>query len=50
MSPEEGAAAWRRYLESLAERRPMVLVFEDLHWADDAMLDFVDQLVERTGR
>jgi class 3 adenylate cyclase len=49
VSPEEGAAAWRRYLESLAERRPMVLVFEDLHWADDAMLDFVDQLVERTG-
>ena len=49
VSPEEGAAAWRRYLESLAEHRPMVLVFEDLHWADDAMLDFVDQLVERTG-
>ena len=49
VSPEEGAAAWRRYLESLAERRPMVLVFEDLHWADDAMLDFVDQLVERSG-
>ena len=49
VSPEEGAAAWRRYLESLAERRPMVLVFEDLHWADDAMLDFVDELVERSG-
>ena len=49
VSPDEGAAAWRRYIESLAERRPMVLVFEDLHWADDAMIDFVDQLVERTG-
>ena len=44
---EEGVAAWRRFLEALAEERPLVLVFEDLHWADDALLDFVDQLVER---
>ena len=47
--PEEGYAAWRRFLVALAEERPLVLVFEDLHWADDAMLDFVDQLVERAG-
>ena len=26
-----------------------MLVFEDLHWADDAMLDFVDNLVERAS-
>jgi tetratricopeptide (TPR) repeat protein len=39
-------AAWRRFLEALAEQRPLVLVLEDLHWADDSMLDFVDQLVE----
>jgi AAA ATPase domain len=39
-------AAWRRFLESLAEQRPLVLVFEDLHWADDALLDFVDHLVD----
>jgi class 3 adenylate cyclase len=48
-SPEEGFAAWRRFLEALAEDRPLVLVFEDLHWADDALLDFVDQLVERAS-
>ena len=48
-SPEEGFAAWRRFLEALAEQRPLVLVFEDLHWADDALLDFVDQLVERAS-
>ena len=35
---------WRRFLEALAERGPLILVFEDLHWADDALLDFVDQL------
>ena len=39
-------AAWRRFLEGLAARRPLVLVLEDLHWADDAMLDFVDELAE----
>ena len=27
----------------------LVLVFEDLHWADDGMLDFVDHLVERAS-
>ncbi|HUF00879.1 MAG TPA: AAA family ATPase [Gaiellaceae bacterium] len=39
-------AAWRRFLEGLAEQRPLVLVFEDLHWADDALLDFVDHLID----
>jgi predicted ATPase/class 3 adenylate cyclase len=43
---DEAFAAWRRYLEALAEERPLVLVFEDLHWADDSLLDFVDYLVE----
>ena len=28
---------------------PLVLVFEDLHWADDVLLDFVDHLVEWAG-
>jgi class 3 adenylate cyclase/tetratricopeptide (TPR) repeat protein len=43
---EESFAAWRRYLEALAEQRPLVLVFEDLHWADDGLLDFVDHLAD----
>ncbi|HUF00880.1 MAG TPA: AAA family ATPase [Gaiellaceae bacterium] len=43
---DEAFAAWRRFLEALAEERPLVLVFEDLHWADDALLDFVDHLVD----
>jgi len=41
----EAHAAWRRFFEGLAEQRPLVLVFEDLHWADDGLLDFVDDLV-----
>ena len=42
----EAFTAWRRFFESLAEQHPLVLVFEDLHWADDALLDFVDHLVD----
>jgi class 3 adenylate cyclase/tetratricopeptide (TPR) repeat protein len=38
--------AWRRFLEAMASEHPLVLVFEDLHWADDAMLDFVEHLVD----
>jgi predicted ATPase/class 3 adenylate cyclase len=43
---EESFSAWRRFLEALAEQRPLVLVFEDLHWAGDELLDFVDELPE----
>jgi class 3 adenylate cyclase len=42
----EAFAAWRNFLEALAEQRPLVLVFEDLHWADDGLLDFVDHLAD----
>jgi class 3 adenylate cyclase/tetratricopeptide (TPR) repeat protein len=45
----EAFTAWREYLEALADRRPLVLVFEDLHWADDGLLDFIDELVEWTS-
>ena len=45
-SRDEAFTGWRRFLEALAEERPTVLVFEDLHWADDDLLDFVDQLVD----
>ena len=44
----EQFVAWRRFLEHLAAERPTVLVFEDLHWADEAMLAFLEELVERS--
>jgi class 3 adenylate cyclase/tetratricopeptide (TPR) repeat protein len=44
---EELFTAWRRFLERLAENRPTVLVFEDLHWADEAMLEFLEHLADR---
>ena len=43
---QELFTAWRRFLESLAAAGPTVLVFEDLHWADEALLDFLEHLVE----
>ncbi|HYY77599.1 MAG TPA: BTAD domain-containing putative transcriptional regulator, partial [Actinomycetes bacterium] len=46
---EEAFSAWRRFLRGLAARRPLVLVLEDLHWAENALLDFVDGLVEQGG-
>ena len=42
----ESFAAWRQFFEALAAERPLVLVFEDLHWADDDLLDFVDELAD----
>jgi class 3 adenylate cyclase/tetratricopeptide (TPR) repeat protein len=43
---DEAYAAWRRFLESAAARYPLVLAFEDLHWADPALIGFVDHLVD----
>jgi class 3 adenylate cyclase/tetratricopeptide (TPR) repeat protein len=40
----EAFSAWRRFLETLAERRPLVLALEDVHWADEDLLDFVEHL------
>jgi class 3 adenylate cyclase/tetratricopeptide (TPR) repeat protein len=42
----EAFSAWRRFVEALALGGPTVLVFEDVHWADDGLLDFIDNLVD----
>src|SRR5215203_1863257 len=42
-------AAWRRFAEAIAAARPLVLVVEDLHWADPAMLEFLEYLVEHSA-
>ena len=38
--------AFRRLLEVLASRRPVVFVIEDAHWADPELLDLIDYLVD----
>jgi class 3 adenylate cyclase/tetratricopeptide (TPR) repeat protein len=42
----ESFAAWRRFLEAVAADRPLVLVFEDVHWAGAELLEFVEHLVD----
>ena len=37
--------ASRRLVEILSQRQPLVLVLEDLHWAESALLDLVDHVV-----
>ena len=39
-------AAARMFFERLAQTGPTVLLFEDIHWADSALLDFIEYLVE----
>jgi class 3 adenylate cyclase/tetratricopeptide (TPR) repeat protein len=43
---EQLFGAWRTFFERLAATSPVVLVFEDLHWADAGTLDFIDHLLE----
>jgi class 3 adenylate cyclase/tetratricopeptide (TPR) repeat protein len=43
-SQEESFTAWRRFVESLAATGPAVLVVEDIHWADPALLSFLEHL------
>jgi class 3 adenylate cyclase/tetratricopeptide (TPR) repeat protein len=42
-------AAWQRFVEAITASHPLVLVIEDLHWADQAMLEFLEHLVERSA-
>jgi class 3 adenylate cyclase/predicted ATPase len=39
-------SALRAGIEALAGRRPLVLAFEDIHWADDGMLDAIEHLAQ----
>jgi class 3 adenylate cyclase len=43
---EEAFAAWRRFFEALAEQHTLVLVFEDIQWADHGLLDFIEHLAD----
>jgi class 3 adenylate cyclase len=46
--PQELFGAWRTYFERLAGEYPVVMVFEDLHFADAGLLDFVDHMLDWT--
>lgn len=44
----EHFAALRSFFQAIARRGTVLMVFEDLHWADEGLLDFIEELVERT--
>ena len=39
--------AWRILLEALAQRHPLIVVVDDLQWADEALLDLLEYLTDR---
>jgi len=45
-SREEAFTVWRTFLEGVAAVRPLVLLAEDIHWADAALLEFLDHLLD----
>ena len=45
-SQQEIAWAARAWAEKLAEPQPLVLVFEDIHWSEDPMLELIEHLAE----
>ena len=45
-SPAEIAWAFRKLLESRASERPLVVVFDDLHWGEPTFLDLVEHVAD----
>src|SRR5579864_5028181 len=41
---EDLFAAWRVFFERLSEQHPVVMVFEDMQWADESLVDFIEYL------
>lgn len=46
IEPTEWFAAWARFLEAVAAKVPLVAVFEDLHWAEALLLEFLEYLLD----
>jgi predicted ATPase len=46
---EEERRAVTVFLEALARTKPLVLAVSELHWADDAVLDAIDRLLDTMG-
>ena len=41
-------SAWRLFIERLADETPVIMVFEDMQWADPSLLEFLGHLLERS--
>ena len=47
--PGETSWAVRRLFEALARKRPLIAVFEDLHWAEPTLLDLLEYVAESSS-
>ena len=45
----ETHSAWRAFFSALSREKPVVVVVEDIHWADPAMLDLLEDLADRVA-
>jgi predicted ATPase len=43
---EDLFAAWRLFFERMTETYPVLMAFEDMQWADDSLLDFIEYLLD----
>jgi class 3 adenylate cyclase len=50
-APDRGRlfGAWREAIEAASRVAPVVVVFEDLHWSSDSLLDLVEYLMQPRG-
>ena len=39
--------AWRVLLDALAQQQPLIIIVDDLQWADEALLDLLEYLTDR---
>lgn len=46
LAREDLFAGWRVFFERLSEHLPVIMVVEDLQWADSGLVDFLDQLLD----
>ena len=46
VDPQQLFGQWRTFFERLSQTNQVVLVFEDLHFADQGLLDFIDHMLE----
>ncbi len=45
-SPQEIAWAAREVMESIATVQPLILLFEDIHWAEEPLFDLIEHLAD----
>jgi class 3 adenylate cyclase/tetratricopeptide (TPR) repeat protein len=47
VAEDELRHAWRRFVALLAEDRPLLIAIDDAHWADDGLLDLLEEAAFR---